>query len=200
MHCAVCGSDARYVCGRSGRPLCPQHSRIEIVSKLSFGSSSKLSVREASKSDSKDIAKLAEYFWGSTKLMRFGKEYDVTKLPAFAAIANDHLAGALSYYPDSSEYAVIMLDVMPGYQGLGAGGMLLETLKDKATEEKKSGIVVSATNDDLSGIYFYQRNGFQIYEVVPDLIAEYNGKVQVGFAGIPCRDEIRLRMKIQPEQ
>ncbi|MDI6828730.1 MAG: GNAT family N-acetyltransferase, partial [Armatimonadota bacterium] len=89
----------------------------------------------------------------------------------------------------------VMLDVLPGYQGLGAGSMLVERAVEKALAEKKKEVVVSTSNDDLPSIYFYQRNGFQIFEVKPNYIAD-DGDIQVGFAGIPIRDEIRLRRQV----
>jgi len=193
MHCAICGADAWYVCGRSGRPVCPEHSRIEIVSRLSFGSSDGLSICEAEPSDYEEIGRFAEYFWGTTKVACLDKEYEVLDLPAYVVSAGEHMAGMLSYSVEPESMVVVMLDVLPGFQGLGAGRMLIETLKERAQAENKKKIVVWATNDDLTGLYFYQKNGFQIYEVKPDSVAESHGGLQVGFAGIPCRDEIRLR-------
>jgi ribosomal protein S18 acetylase RimI-like enzyme len=196
VDCAICGADAWYVCGRSGRPVCPEHSRIEVVSRLSFGSSDGLSVRAALPEDSEEIGNLAEYFWGKTEVCCLDKDYDVLKLPAYVVVAGNNIAGMLSYSVEPDSLAVVMLDVLPGYQGLGAGRMLLDMLKDKAPADKKKVILAWATNDDLTGLYFYQKNGFQIYEVMPNRVAERGGGLLVGFAGIPCRDEIRLRFDV----
>jgi GNAT superfamily N-acetyltransferase len=197
MHCAICGADAWYVCGRSGRPVCPQHSRIEVVSRLSFGSSDNLSVREASKDDYQKIIKLAEYFWNESQVVCFDKEYDIQELPAYVVSANDHVSGVLSYALEPKPLIVVMLSVLPGYQGLGAGRMLLDAAKERASSEKKSEILVSTSNDDLPAIYFYQKNGFHIYEIKTDEVARHHGNLEVGFAGIPCRDAIRLRYQVE---
>lgn len=196
MHCTICGADARHVCGRSGRPVCSQHSRIEVVSRLSFGSSGNLSVREASPSDYEKIGQLAEYFWGKSQINRFDKEYDILNLPAYVVSANDHVSGVLSYALEPESIVIATLDVLPGYQGLGAGRMLLDSVKGKASEENTAEILVSTSNDDLPAIYFYLKNGFQIYEVTPNRIAENLGGLHVGFAGIPSQDELRLRLRI----
>lgn len=193
MQCAICGADAWYVCGRSGRPVCLQHSRIEVVSRLSFGSSEGLSVSEASPADYERIGQVAEYFWNGTRVARFDKEYDILGLPAYVVSANGHPAGALSYALEPESLVIVMLDVLPGHQGLGAGTMLLGAAKEKASAEKRSSVLVATSNDDLPAIYFYQKNGFQIYEVKSGQIAEHHSELQVGFAGIPVRDEIRLR-------
>jgi GNAT superfamily N-acetyltransferase len=196
MHCAICGADAWYVCGRSGRPVCPQHSRIEIVSRLSFGSSDGLSVRTAETSDYEEIGRLAEYFWGETSVACLDKKYDVLHLPACIVTAGNSIAGMLSYAVEEDALAVVMLDVLPGFQGLGAGRMLLDAVKELAPAEGKSKVLVWTSNDDLTGLYFFQKNGFQIYEVKPNRVAECHGGLIVGFAGIPCRDEIRLRCEL----
>ena len=107
--------------------------------------------------------------------------------------ANDHLSGVLIYAVEPGFLAVAKLDVLPGYQGLGAGKMLIDAVKAKAADGGDTAVLAYASNDDLPAIYFYQRNGFQIYEVKPNLVAERLGTLKVGFAGIPYRDEIRLR-------
>lgn len=196
MECAICGADAWYVCGRSGRPVCPQHSRVEVVSRLSFGSSDSLSVRPAEASDEEDIRRLAEYFWGETRVACLDKEYDILDLPAYVMTAGNGISGVLSYAAEDGSLAVVMLEVMPGFQGLGAGRMLLDALKEKAASEKKDRVFAWTSNDDLAGLYFYQKNGFQICDVKPNRVAECHGGLLVGFAGIPCRDEIRLRCEL----
>ncbi|MCL6518499.1 MAG: GNAT family N-acetyltransferase [Armatimonadetes bacterium] len=195
MQCTICGADALFVCGRSGRPVCAEHARIEVVSRLSFGSSDSLSVREATPEDYSRIKQLAEYFKGKTKVSSLDKEYDLLSLPAYVADSNGNIAGVLSYAIEPEVLVIVMLDVLPGYQGLGAGSMLIERLIEKASSEKKKEVLVSTPNDDLPTIYFYQKNGFQIYDVKPNFIAKDN-EVQVGFAGIPRRDEIRLRRQL----
>jgi len=198
MICEICGAEAWYVCGRNGRPVCPRHSRIEVVSKLSFGSSDGYEVREATGSDMIEIKKLAEYFREGTVFNHLGKEYDITTLPSYVVMANNHFAGALSYSLEGDALVIVLFNVLPGYQGLGAGKSLMETAKEKAIEEGKSTILSAVSNDDLPLIYFYQRNGFQIIGVNTDAVANRH-EVQVGFGGIPRRDEICLRW-VKPQE
>lgn len=193
MLCDICGAEAWYVCGNSGRPVCPQHSRIEIVSRLSFGSSGGLTVREVESPDYGKITELAKYFRSGTKVEQLDKEYDITELPGFIVSSSTQITGVLSYAVEPECLVIVILDVLPGYQGLGAGKMLLEAAKAKAAAEGKPCIQATASNDDLPSIYFYQRNGFRIYDVKTDLIAEKHNELRVGFSGIPSLDEIRLR-------
>lgn len=163
---------------------------------MSFGSSEAISIREASASDYEKIDQLANHFWSKSQVIRFEKEYDILKLPAYVVIANDNVSGVLSYALEPESMVIVTLDVLPGYQGLGAGRMLLDIAKEKASDAKKNEVLVSTSNDDLPAIYFYQKNGFQIFDVKPNLIAEHHGELRVGFAGISSKDELRLRYKI----
>jgi GNAT superfamily N-acetyltransferase len=196
MHCTICGADACYVCGRSGRPVCPEHARIEVVSRLSFGSSDGLSIREALPTDYEQIGGLARYFKGMTKIPRLGREYDVLQLPAFVIESSDQISGVLSYAIEPESLLVVLLDVLPGHQGLGGGRMLVEAARTRAAAEGKTAILASATNDDLPAIYFYQKSGFRIHEVKPCMNADLGGAVKAGFAGIPCRDEVHFRLDV----
>jgi ribosomal protein S18 acetylase RimI-like enzyme len=54
-------------------------------------------------------------------------------------------------------------------------------------------LLVSTSNDDLPALGFYQALGFQIIEVVPNVIAEKHGKILTGIGGLPVRDELRLQ-------
>ena len=65
---------------------------------------------------------------------------------------------------------------------------------------KKKRLFVSTSNDDLPALAFYQTNGFQIYEVKPNVIAMKHGKIISGIAGLPVRDELRLQKTVQGEK
>lgn len=196
MRCSICGADAWFVCGRSGRPICTEHARIEVVSRLSFGASDSFSVKPATSDDYPKIKELAEYFSVKTLRNSFGSQYDLLKLPAIVARTNSHDAGVLSYALEDDCLVIVMLGVLPGYQGLGVGRLLLESAIQRAASEGLHEIRVAISNDDLPAMYFYQKNGFRVYEVVSDEVANANGDVRVGFAGIPCCDEIHLRRTI----
>ena len=69
-----------------------------------------------------------------------------------------------------------------------------------APQARRAGLtrlVVTATNDNLPGLYFYQRHGYRIVEVVRDAMAAHRGVRPIpGFADIPPLDELRLEKKI----
>jgi ribosomal protein S18 acetylase RimI-like enzyme len=92
---------------------------------------------------------------------------------------------------------IVALSELPKYQGLGIGTSLIKRIEAEARKQKKKRLLVSTSNDDLPALAFYQSLGFQIFEVEPDIIAEKHGKVLKGIGGLPVRDEIRLRKKLQ---
>lgn len=53
-------------------------------------------------------------------------------------------------------------------------------------------VAVTTTNDNLPALYFYQRRGYRLIEVLTDAIRGVDGVAVAGFAGIPIRDEFHL--------
>lgn len=56
-------------------------------------------------------------------------------------------------------------------------------------------MILSTSNDNLPALYFYQRRGFVIEQVLPGVALKHHqasGEPEIGFGGIPVRDEIRL--------
>jgi len=65
-------------------------------------------------------------------------------------------------------------------------------------------MLLSTTNDNLPALYFYQRQGFRISEVLPGEIRRALREIlgveePDGFGGIPVRDEVRLEKDLPPE-
>jgi len=58
-------------------------------------------------------------------------------------------------------------------------------------------MVFATTNDNLPALYFYQRRGWVITELVAGSMVPHaklpGGR---GFAGIPVRDEVRLEKRL----
>jgi ribosomal protein S18 acetylase RimI-like enzyme len=63
----------------------------------------------------------------------------------------------------------------------------------QAKKEAKKRILVATSNDDLPALAFYQLLGFQLFEVVPNAIAEKHGTLEKGVGDIPVRDELHLQ-------
>jgi len=54
-----------------------------------------------------------------------------------------------------------------------------------------------ATNDNLPALYFYQRRGYRLTDLVPGSVITHTREQHVGFAGVPVRDEIRLEKRLE---
>jgi ribosomal protein S18 acetylase RimI-like enzyme len=91
-----------------------------------------------------------------------------------------------------------MYSVYPQYQGRGIGSALLKAAYRRAVEKSLPALKAAVSNDDLPLLYFYQRHGFSLAEIANGLLADKLGYAGVGFAGIPIRDEIRLRRPVCP--
>lgn len=197
MRCELCKRPAWYRCGRTGVPICSVHASLEVVaSRANEGRSGSFEVRAATLEEYPCLKQMAVDFWGETEMECFEGVFDVTQLPAFAGLAEDHLVGFLSYAIEEDALNIVMLNVLPEHQGAGLGQELVKAVIGEAGRRNLSRLIVGTSNDNLPALDFYQRLGFVIAEVVPGRIVEYHGGIEEGFAGIGVRDEIRLELAL----
>lgn len=193
--------NAIFCCTQCGRLVKAQDTLIRTVCIhcTKTPSQQHFTIREVSNSEQrKMIASFATRFWGEEKQQMFDNEFDVAKLPAFYAEANNQLAGFASYTDFKDSMLIAALGVLPQYQNLGIGSALIRKIKKEATKKRRCGLLVSTSNDDLPALAFYQSLGFQIFDVKPDVIAKKHKEVLVGICGLPIRDELRLRLNLGP--
>lgn len=150
-------------------------------------------VRDAARSDRAAIELICDRVWGETDIDCFGRTFDVLAGDNIVAEVDGELAGLISLALDGGEQAIVMLSVYPQHQGAGIGSALVREAISKAAAAGLPCIKVATTNDDIPAFYFYQRLGFVVYEIDCGTVVDHHGEVLSGFAGIPIRDEIRLR-------
>jgi GNAT superfamily N-acetyltransferase len=153
-------------------------------------------VRDAQPSDRHAIEEICDRVWGETDLEAFGRMFDVLSCTNVVAEADGRLAGMISLAIDRGDQAVVMLSVYPEFQGAGIGAALIKAAEERARVAKLPAVIVATTNDDIPALYFYQRHGFVIYEIGCGVVVDHHGAVLPGFAGIPVRDEVRLRLPV----
>jgi ribosomal protein S18 acetylase RimI-like enzyme len=154
-------------------------------------------VREAVSSDRHAIEEICDRAWGETEIDVFGRTFDVLACDNIVAVdEGGELIGLISCAVHGGELTVVMYSVYPEAQGRGVGSALLDAAQESAEARSLPAVKAAVSNDDLPLLYFYQRHGFAITEIVPGLLADKLGYAGVGFAGIPIRDEIRLRQPI----
>ncbi len=184
LRCARCG---RFVDWEDAKVqvVCPCRPRLELPSVL---------VREAAMQDREETLELFRRdFGGHGDLFAFGEVMTLEDLPFIVAEMKGELAGALAYrlLPDALHIVALATDAM--WQRSGVGGHLLAEAEGLARREGRRRIVFSTTNDNLAALYFYQRRGFFVTEMVPGaMVSHLKAPDRKGFAGIPVRDEIRL--------
>ena len=107
------------------------------------------------------------------------------------------VAGALAYRLLPDALHVVALATDPMWQRSGVATHLITEAEVLARRHGLRRMVFATTNDNLPALYFYQRRGWTITEVVPGaMIPHVRTPEGAGFAGIPVRDEIRLQKEL----
>lgn len=149
MKCDFCDANAQYRDRESGSALCLLHSRLRVVGPRRDPTAAPLAIRPATAADREQIEALAHYFWGETEVECFEKTYEVLDLPAHVACDGDGVVGVVSYAAEGDALNLVMLNVLPEYQGRGAGRGLLAAAEGVARARGLERVVVATTNDDL---------------------------------------------------
>jgi ribosomal protein S18 acetylase RimI-like enzyme len=153
-------------------------------------------VREATDSDRVAARQLFEQDFGRTKIVAFGEVIDIDAMPALVAVMYQEPSGALAYRLLGDALHIVALATDPMWQRSGVGGHLVAEAELLARRLNLKRLVVATTNDNLPALYFYQRRGYLLTDLVPNSVIEHTNRAQAGFAGIPVRDEIRLEKRI----
>jgi len=194
--CDYCDANALYRDRESDAYLCPIHARLEVTGPRSKAPRPPLTIRTATLDDQTHIAALANAFWGETRVESFGRSYQIDMLPAVVACDGDEIVGVVSYAREEGATNMVMLNVLPLWQGRGAAHKLIEAVTKMTRAEGAERIVVATTNDDLLALALYQRLGFTITRVLVGKLVEHHGGIEPGFAGIPVRDEIQMELRV----
>ena len=190
----------QYLCPVDGRELPLAEARLSVTcaEHQPRGEKIAFAVRDANSADRHDVEEICDRAWGETDIDVYGRTFDVLSCENLIAEADGELAGLISLAVDRGDLAIVMYSVYPQYQGRGIGSALLEAAYRRAVEKSLPALKAAVSNDDLPLLYFYQRHGFSLAEIANGLLADKLGYAGVGFAGIPIRDEIRLRRPVCP--
>ena len=154
-------------------------------------------VREAADADRPAVRALFESAFGRTKIVAFGEVMDVDQMPALVALGAQDLAGALAYRSFGDALHMVALATDPLWQRSGVGGHLVAEAELLARRLNLRRVMVATTNDNLPALYFYQRRGYRLTDLIPGGITSHTGQEVGGFAGIPVRDEVRLEKRFR---
>ena len=187
-------------CSRCGKFVDWEDARLQIVCGCrSHVQLPPVAARQATEADRARVRALFVTDFGRSKLIAFGEEFQADTVPAIVAEVDGDLAGALAYRLQPGELQIVALATDPEWQRSGVGGRLVDHAEQVAREAGVAHVTVATTNDNLPALYFYQRRGYRLTEVMVDAVASANdGATIVGFAGIVIRDEFHLVKPLPP--
>src|SRR5262245_11795724 len=186
-------------CARCGRFVDWDEARVQVVCSCKpHLDLPPVLVREATDTDRVTARSLFDRDFGRTSIVAFGEVMDIDEMPALVAVMHQEPSGALAYRLLGDALHVVALATDPMWQRSGVGGHLIAEAELLARRLGLPRLVVSTTNDNLPALYFYQRRGYRLTELVPGSVITHTHQEVAGFAGIPTRDEIRLEKILRP--
>src|SRR5215471_16645516 len=184
-------------CGRCGKFVDWEEAHVQIVCTCRPRiDMPPVLVREATDDDRRAARELFNQDFGRTKIVAFGELMDIDEMPALVAVRHSTPSGALAYRLLGDALHVVALATDPMWQRSGVAAYLLAEAELLARRLNLARMLVATTNDNLPALYFYQRRGYRMTDLVPNSVAEHTHQEVAGFAGIPVRDEIRLEKKL----
>src|SRR5436190_20460558 len=130
-------------------------------------------VREATDTDRAAARELFQRDFGRTKIVAFGEVMELDSMPALVALMTDEPSGALAYRLFGDALHIVALATDPMWQRSGVGGYLVAEAELLARRLKLAKIVVATTNDNLPALYFYQRRGYRLTDLVPNSVVAH---------------------------
>ena len=184
-------------CGRCGKFVDWEEAHVQIVCTCRPRiDMPPVLVREATDDDRRAARELFNQDFGRTKIVAFGELMDIEEMPALVAVRHSTPSGALAYRLLGDALHVVALATDPMWQRSGVAAYLLAEAELLARRLKLSRLLVATTNDNLPALYFYQRHGYRLTELIPNSVADHTHQEEAGFAGIPVRDEVRLEKRL----
>jgi GNAT superfamily N-acetyltransferase len=186
-------------CARCGKSVDWQDSRLQVVCECRpHLELPPVLVREATDQDRPGTMSLFERDFGRARVVAFGSLMTLDDAPALVAeMKKGELAGALAYRLRGDALQIVALATDAMWQRSGVGGYLVAEAELLARRLHLARIVLATTNDNLPALYFYQRRGYVVSDVVVGGLLSFNQAPEPrGFAGIPVRDEVRLEKNL----
>lgn len=147
-----------------------------------------------------DLPRLKQFWrehWLGEEMLVHGDVYRPEQLEGFV---NEDWSGLVTYRIDGQGCEIISLDSLK--EGMGIGTALIQAVADEAEQRGCRRVYLSTTNDNLHGLGFYQRRGFELAGIRRGAVTESRkrkpGIPYLGENEIPIRDEIELEMPLPP--
>jgi ribosomal protein S18 acetylase RimI-like enzyme len=155
-------------------------------------------IRQAEPEDRPVVDAIFRRHYGRGAVVAFGEAVSLDDCPAIVAELKGEVAGALAYRLRPGALHVVALATDPLWQRSGVASQLLAEAEVLAARHGLARLAVCTSNDNLPALYFYQRHGLAITEVVPRALLPQAESLPGGrgFGGIPIRDEVRMEKEL----
>ncbi|MBN1776736.1 MAG: GNAT family N-acetyltransferase [Clostridiales bacterium] len=145
------------------------------------------------------VQALIDDSWAGPYIAVNGRLWDTRTMPGFAALdLRGIIIGYLCYKIHDGECEIMVLESLR--ENAGVGTALVERTKETARDAGMKKIAVMTTNDNIGAIRFYQKRGFVLRVLRPNML-ETSRKIKpgiplIGNDGIPLRDEIEFELEL----
>jgi len=158
----------------------------------------KITYRKLFKEDKTWINEFIKEHWGSNKIVVHKAVYFPYKLEGFLAETKKERIGLVTFNIKNKKCEIVTLDSIKENKGIGT--QLINLVLKEANERGCNIIWLITTNDNIKGMYFYQKLGFRLVKVYPDAVNE-SRKLKpeiplVSENGIQIRDELEFVLKM----
>lgn len=145
-----------------------------------------------------DLPRLRQFWiehWAGEEMIVHGEAFQPDQLQGFVT---EDWGGVVTYIIRNRECEIISLDSLQ--EGRGIGSQLMHAVVDEARRQDCRRIFLSATNDNLRALGFYQKRGFELVGIRRRALDETR-KIKprvplIGENDIPLRDEIELERRL----
>lgn len=152
--------------------------------------------------DNNDRAWLPQFFieyWGSDGVVSQGVIHNARDLQhGFVAVRDDERVGLVTYEITGDSCEIVSLNSVHQFTGIGT--LLIGAVKNVALQAHCKKIWLTTSNDNMNGLRFYQKRGFELVAIHRGAVTEARKlKPEIPLIGdneIPLRDEIELEMNI----
>lgn len=138
--------------------------------------------------------------WGAEFIVAHETVFRPENVSGFIALDGNEWVGLITYTFLDTDCEIVSLDSLRENEGIGTA--LIEKVIEDAKASQCRRIHVTTTNDNLRGLAFYQKRGFQLANLRVGAMDETRklkpGIPLVGENEIPLRDEIELEMALTP--
>jgi GNAT superfamily N-acetyltransferase len=133
--------------------------------------------------------------WGSPSIISISGVHDASQLPGFVAHHLGQRVGLLTYALDEHGCEVVTLNALLASHGVGTA--LLDALANCARTAGCQRLWLTTTNDNTAALRFYQRRGWDLVAVYPNVVTAWRQRKPeipaFGHDGIPIRHALELQ-------